>query len=99
MVESCEVIDTLNYPYTGLTASCLKALGSSCKILEIYTGVIINTVDEKFFFQDMSQSACDSLEAGENIQANVERECCDGGGGLPCDLGFDTYITEYEKEQ
>lgn len=99
VVQSCEVIDTDNHPYVGEVSKRIEDAEDRAAFVNKFTGVIISTQDDKFFYHDLSGSACSSLESGDIIQANVERECCDGGGGAPCGLGFDTYITEYEEEQ
>ncbi|HEY0963556.1 MAG TPA: hypothetical protein VGE69_14480 [Pseudomonadales bacterium] len=99
VVQSCEVLDTENDPYVGVVSKRMTDERTRANFLYKFTGVIISSKDNKFFFHDLSRSACDALDTGDIIQANVMRECCDGGGGAPCGLGFDTYITEFEKAQ
>lgn len=97
VVEACEVLDIENDPYVGVVSKRMDDWRTRNQFLDRFTGVIISSKDYKFFYRDPTETACDALEPGDVIQADVRRECCDGGGGAPCGLGFDTYITEFEK--
>jgi len=53
----------------------MKDERTRANFLNKFTGVIISSKDNKFFFHDLSRSACDALETGDIVQADVRREC------------------------